>query len=162
MTAVKSQSVAEHSFNVVCIALWLARHYPAKDVNLLEVMQHALQHDRFESITGDIASPAKRMGAVSENLPKAAVSQNTGALVKLADMLEALWFVRREKALGNTTLGAVEADLDAAIRQLLYENAWVSSWLKDDGMPVSMVLYMKFMQAVDFNVHPGMESIHEV
>ena len=116
----------------------------------------------LESITGDIASPAKRMGVVTENLPKTAVSQNTAALVKLADMLEALWFARREKALGNTTLGSIEADLDEGIRVLLHENMWLSSWLKDEGMPVSMALYTRFMQAVDFNMHPGMENVNEV
>ena len=69
----RSQSVAEHTFEVATIALWLLErtrltetislsHYKA------EILEWALCHDMAEVITGDFPSPVKHIGTIKEQL----------------------------------------------------------------------------------------------
>lgn len=81
----RSQSVAEHTYRVAVIArdLGLRLNVPGTG-NLAAVS--ALYHDTEESVTGDIPSTAKP--------PTPWPDTQVGVLVKLADMLESMWWVR--------------------------------------------------------------------
>ena len=95
----KQQSLAEHSFNVAMIARALAKALGVPDE---QITKAALCHDLDEIITGDIPTPFKAMArekgmelneiyqhATGRTLAK--VYEN---IVKLADILEARWYVQ--------------------------------------------------------------------
>jgi 5'-deoxynucleotidase YfbR-like HD superfamily hydrolase len=105
---IQKQSVAEHCFNVERIArkiavVWFDLQDP-KELNLLS--QVALHHDDEEAITGDIPGPAKK-GIFNETYLDALsaawynVDGQTRRIVKLADLMEAFWFLSMEVAMGN-------------------------------------------------------------
>lgn len=93
----RDQSVAEHSFNVLLIALELAR---AGDVDPFSIVDYAIHHDMDEVYTGDIPSSFKR--TLLKHVPAAKplvqapyeVDPVIKAVVKLADYLEAIYYVR--------------------------------------------------------------------
>ena len=117
----RQQTVAEHSWGVamICRKLW-----PQDSI----LMEAALCHDLGEGYTGDIPWPAK---AANYNLNDIAGDmeivelRRLGALVdleplqykslKIADMLELLYFVVEEMELGNRTLDNV---FNLALRHL--------------------------------------------
>lgn len=84
----RSQSVAEHSFNVAMIALELCRKLPcATAVGLeAEIMHIALHHDLDEVIEGDIPSPQKG--------DKLWGDINAETIVRIADLIEAYAFIK--------------------------------------------------------------------
>lgn len=105
---IQKQNVAMHCFNVERIARRMAVHWlnildPAVLDNLSQI---ALHHDDDEAVTGDMPSPAKSI--LAENyLDKVASAwyNEPGPLrelVKLADRMEAYWFLTVEVKLGNT------------------------------------------------------------
>ena len=81
----KTQSVAEHSFNVAIITKRLCRMlmYSFDIVNNMVV--YALDHDYDEVYTGDIPTPAKVKVKVKDS--------DTPTVIKLADVIEAYIFV---------------------------------------------------------------------
>lgn len=90
----RSQSVAEHSFHVSHITLWLlgfSSYREDKDF-VLDCLIYAITHDADESVTGDIPSPSK-MARLDR--PQSEI------LVKVADGLEAYAFLLEEKMMGN-------------------------------------------------------------
>lgn len=109
----KPQSVGEHSFNVVGIALrvaeaikWNGRLHHSE---MLKLITWALNHDIVEVYTGDIPTPFKRalekhgakITAAEEEFMKEyggmsriAESEVYGLIVKFADLLEAIWFLK--------------------------------------------------------------------
>lgn len=102
----QTQSVAEHSFGVAALALWLRENYSV-DVPLGEVLRDALTHDQLEALYGDTPSPA------IEHTRREGTSAR---LVKLADACEAWLFLTRETRMGNTTVRSV---LDDAVRRVV-------------------------------------------
>jgi hypothetical protein len=92
----RRQSVAEHSFHVTALAVWLVTLHGrgSEGKFVLEVMQYAMTHDITEAGEGDAPSPSK---------PKAEASaeDQVKVVVKCADILEALMFAYEEKMLGN-------------------------------------------------------------
>lgn len=95
----KEQSVAEHSFGVMLIVVELGKH--VSDREMVEcALAYAMVHDQDEVYSGDIASPFKRelrarCPAVIEHLDSGMdVPSAAKALVKLADFLEAIHFLR--------------------------------------------------------------------
>lgn len=93
----RDQSVAEHSFNVAIIAKHLAE--AVTGMRMGEVLEYALIHDMDEVFTGDIASSFKRQlkaqfppVAAAFGQPVAA-SPEVKAIVKLADMMEAMHYL---------------------------------------------------------------------
>ena len=101
LRTIQRQSVAEHCFNVERIAVQIAMEWfrIANVKELHEISQLALHHDDEEAITGDIPSPAKEPKSeaeIEEDLKFVAY-----AIVKLADIMEAYWFLRMEIAMGN-------------------------------------------------------------
>lgn len=92
----RRQSVAEHSFHVSTLALWLVRmHARADDGKFeLEVLRYALTHDVAEASTGDAPSPSKPK-------PEPSDEDQVKVVVKCADLLESMLFMYEESLLGN-------------------------------------------------------------
>jgi 5'-deoxynucleotidase len=109
----RTQTVAEHSFNVVGVAMRLARNIDWNGImhhsDHLKLVSWALGHDIVEVYTGDIPTPFKR--ALEQNganvlaaeeqflkeyggMAREADGTVYGMIVKLADMLEAVWFLK--------------------------------------------------------------------
>lgn len=105
----RSQSVAEHSYNVAMIAAYVADRLPSKvkPAGLREiVINWSLAHDLPELVTGDIPTPIK--ADIRESLNKAernlfpemfahkdSMSRLGLAICKVADLLEAIQFANR-------------------------------------------------------------------
>lgn len=96
---IKKQTVAEHSYNVAVLTYWLCIRL-GKDANTIAIsVLKALVHDSSEAITGDMPSPIKR------NVPPA---ENEGELlVKVADSIESILFIRHEYDLGHRNLADI-------------------------------------------------------
>jgi hypothetical protein len=92
----RRQSVAEHSFHVSTLALWLVRLHARRDDGKfeLEVLRYALTHDIGEASTGDAPSPSKPKS-------KASHEDQVKVLVKCADLIESIMFMHEESLLGN-------------------------------------------------------------
>lgn len=94
VSTIQSQSLAEHSFNVCMIARCICEEADVDDVN---VIKYALDHDLDEVHSGDIPSPAKeRMGIKDLYNGKSRDLCNHGerAIVKAADLIDALLFIK--------------------------------------------------------------------
>jgi hypothetical protein len=96
----KSQSLAEHQFNVAMIAATIATKLKANNSFIKNVTILALMHDAPEIVMGDIPTPAKRRGSkegVFEfKLPfdiHVGDSESARKIVKAADFLDAIHFV---------------------------------------------------------------------
>lgn len=103
---IQKQSVAEHCFNVERIATQIAIKWMGiREIELLfGISQYALHHDDDEALTGDIPSTAKgyvQINLVSESHKWAHGNDTVIHVVKLADLLEAVWFLSIESKLGN-------------------------------------------------------------
>tara|TARA_R110000744_G_C19371646_1_gene562790 strand:+ start:22958 stop:23494 length:537 start_codon:yes stop_codon:yes gene_type:complete len=105
----RSQSVAEHSYNVAMIAAYIVDRLPneARPAGLREAVTNwSLVHDLPELLTGDIPTPIKE--EIGEALKKAErklfpqimmYKDNVGklglAICKVADLMEAIQFANR-------------------------------------------------------------------
>jgi HD containing hydrolase-like enzyme len=98
LRTIQKQSVAEHCFNVERIATQISIAWMLIiDVEELNsISQLALHHDDEEAITGDIPSPAK------ERVEIEVKPHIHYRIVKLADLMEAFWFLTMELNMGNT------------------------------------------------------------
>ena len=103
---IRNQTVAEHSFNVAMLTVELLKGIDSAPVHA--IMVHALTHNFDEAITGDIAPQTKaRLGVKSPDITvqgwgtfnKSIYSDTMPELsyriVKLADSMEALMFIRQ-------------------------------------------------------------------
>jgi len=98
---IRLQSLAEHSFNVAMIAGEIAKLIPTVPVSTIYRM--VLEHDLEEVIIGDIPTPTKKKFAkagLNYNkaarrifTPEAEAEPNHVLLIKMADKMEALWFL---------------------------------------------------------------------
>lgn len=116
-----NQNVAEHSFHVCSLVLWLADRSAAVargSVTREQLMYAALFHDESEALTGDIAAPAKRwmdksqFDDLSERLGILEFEDdNIKSIIKVADLMEALVFLHEEKAQGNDSVQRIKLDV---------------------------------------------------
>lgn len=92
----RKQSVAEHSYGVALFSTMLLEvHARGKEPAFrLEVLEYSIEHDKEESVTGDVPSPSKQSKAIDK-------SDQVRILVKCADLLEAMAFMYEEILLGN-------------------------------------------------------------
>ena len=104
VNTIKKQSVAEHCFNVERIARRIAEAW-FENTDLDLVSQIALHHDDDEAVSGDIPGPAKNILSEKYLDSVADMWYNHPCLerqiVKLADKMEAYWFLTMESKLGN-------------------------------------------------------------
>lgn len=105
----RRQSVAEHSYNVAMIAAMIVDNLPdySKPFGIREqAVNWALVHDLPELVTGDIPTPVKSHIGTEINLMeeklfpklmthKEATGQTALAIVKLADLIEAIQFAQK-------------------------------------------------------------------
>lgn len=110
----REQSVAEHSYNVLLIAMELAVETHDRDI-MEEVIRYALHHDIEEVYTGDIPSSFKRQ--LRAQCPEVAplldgdihCPDEVKAIVKLADYLEAIYYIREFG--GSRLTESIQADI---------------------------------------------------
>lgn len=96
---VKDQSLAEHTFNVTMIARAICKELRHDDA---EVTKAALAHDLDEIFTGDIPTPFKtaarekgvELNDIYEKVTNRKLSDLDSRIVKIADIVEAYWFIR--------------------------------------------------------------------
>ena len=121
VNTIKKQSVAEHCFNVERIAHNIARlWFGYSDApTLYRISQIALHHDDDESITGDLPSPAKNVLSEAYLDAHRDLWYNRDGpehdVVKLADKMEAYWFLTMESKLGNKYIAEYRAEVEAKV-----------------------------------------------
>lgn len=101
MPVIRRQTNGEHIFLVARYAEMIMKNHDIKEVLLSDVLSYALRHDDAEAINGDIPSPApanQLKDRSDENLFDPLVV----AIVKTADKLEAVYYLKEEERLGNT------------------------------------------------------------
>jgi len=89
----RTQSLAEHTFNVVTIARSIANKLGMDDI---KIMKYAFDHDLDEVNTGDIPSPTKEKLKIKDcyaGKNKSECSSREIAIVAIADLIEAVWFI---------------------------------------------------------------------
>lgn len=121
---IKKQSVAEHCFNVERIALQIARNWFNMTYvqELFTISQIALHHDDDEAITGDIPGPSKHVLSEKYLDDHRWLWYNLECpehdIVKLADKMEAYWFLSMEDKLGNRYITEYRAELEAKVLEM--------------------------------------------
>lgn len=119
VNTIKRQSVAEHCFNVERIARRIAMDWfkITDESKIAYVSQVALHHDDDEAISGDIPGPSKNI--LSEKyLDSLGRAWYNGPclerqIVKLADKMEAYWFLTMEAKLGNKYIADYRSEVEA-------------------------------------------------
>ena len=105
----RSQSVAEHSYNVVMISAYIVDKLPneIKPAGLREIVVNwSLVHDLPELVTGDIPTPIKELirtsldGAEKDLFPelslyKESLCELSRVICKIADLMEAIQFANK-------------------------------------------------------------------
>lgn len=168
LPTIRTQSVAEHSFHVAHIALWLLEKLPGVDAEPFPaafertLLYYALIHDETEAITGDIPSPGggnhalpgkskeyeKTFGLGTATLDEDQFDLVIYDILKLADLLEAWLFIKEEQSLGNDTLhfsvqGSILNRLHAMLQRFgLHDHSLLEA----------------FVQAYDPTIHPVEEG----
>lgn len=134
---IRTQSNAEHSFNVAVIALRIAEQwYSITGSQLLAaILKRALFHDFWESITGDPPTYMKQFldeaGAIEQFRANGASEgtdlsetdrQIVKIIVKMADFIDALIFLHMEMSLGNRSVSNHISEIEARFQKFLEEN----------------------------------------
>ena len=154
---VRKQTVAEHSHGVAAIVLWLLNRGldMGQEPNRSSILEYAIRHDEYESMTGDTPATAKMVGLVVDNTPKHAFSATTKNIVKVADFIEALLFICSEEAMGNKTLDSVFTFVFMGACNYWDENNLDRLF----GLPEFKELWWEVSRAASANIHPGMEKL---
>lgn len=137
LQTIRTQSVAEHSFNVALIALRIAEQWYAlsSDKLIAAILKRALFHDWWESVTGDPPTYMKPFideGRAVDQFIAHGLSEGTDLgdtereavriIVKMADYIDALIFLRMEVSLGNLSVANHIKEMERRFRIFLEEN----------------------------------------
>ncbi len=158
---IRRQNTAEHSFHVACMALWLAdRHQRVHDGSISkgDVLQYAIEHDEYEAISGDIPSTFKRQirdvyGSMELEIKCDPVNPTVANIIKCADYLEALTFLREEMAMGNQRCSAIWTDV---------QEAFIPHWEQFEWGPLNhdkpswSGIIMRVTKILNPTSHPGL------
>lgn len=142
---VYKQNVAEHTFHVLWIYLWLHNRF-AVSKNDFYALCRIIEHDADEAMTGDGPSPSKPF-------PDASDADAERCWIKIADYLEAYLFIREDAALGNSTMNAICIDV-CNRGQVFVERLRAFGW----GVPDFTKLASDLWGEVDVKKHPGMRG----
>jgi 5'-deoxynucleotidase YfbR-like HD superfamily hydrolase len=147
---IRTQTVAEHSFNVACLCDYLVGfHSQSHDPYFRHMlMATALRHDLEEAITGDSPSPIK---ASTRKAPGTLSSVET--VVKVADKIDAALFCMDEIEMGNTAIKDVLEDV--LNKGVIY---WFHfSWGDDSRKPQFRELVHTLHEECRISRHPTLE-----
>lgn len=142
---INQQSTADHSFHVSWIALWLTQYHCYQNLAWFEreVLIYAIVHDSSESISGDFPSSIKEIiqphfdfKTLDEGMiPQ--ISNATRNVVKVADCIDALLFLKEEMSMGNKRIQDVYNDVQFKANKSWYKFDW-----KYDKMEKPKLEYM--------------------
>lgn len=140
---ITQQNVAEHSFHVAWIMVWLCDRigYPLN----VAMLKEALVHDHDEAYTGDIPSTAKKISIGPVGSDK--------CVLKIADCLEAALFIQEEINMGNKSLNDILQDI--------YDKGetWVTGLGAMTGRNDKFrVIFDELSRITDLKNHPGMRK----
>lgn len=142
----KTQSVAEHSFQVAMITGRICQILGKDELFTARATRYALHHDLGEVLTGDIASPVKKMintealaefeGSIRVFGEPIATDPECVDIVKLADTLEAVKFLFenattdqgrriRETLTGKAAELAFRLGVSAVMGELLFHPGFI-------------------------------------
>jgi len=150
---IRRQSVADHSFHVIWIATWLAQKTNQYDNSLAsEILLHGITHDKSESYTGDIPSPAKRSGRVTEVLPFPLhlISELAEEVCGVADIVEAVISCNEEIGMGNAAMAPVKEGLLNTLTSCVDSCEHWTGTIHDVG---------DLLKIVNVATHPSMEIL---
>lgn len=151
---IQSQNVAEHSFHVASIAGWLCQftaYCDSLDKRGL-VIQRAMVHDSREAVSGDIPSPYKKFVDDPEDVHEEGQLQ---VIIKLADLLESIAFLKEETAMGNGRVTPVINSLMGKL-ELVFTKLDLAI---NCGTMTFAELMKKFETALSPYSHPIMEEL---
>jgi hypothetical protein len=128
----RTQSVAEHCFNVQRICIRIAPWFKISSaLELYRLSQAALHHDDNEALTGDIPWTAKGYVKEGENgvdtgaaLWYDSAGDRIKSIVKLADLLEAYHFLAMEMQTGNWYLIEHKISMRERIMEFIADHNW--------------------------------------
>jgi 5'-deoxynucleotidase len=160
---IRNQNVAEHSYHVCSLALWLAdRSAPVArgSTTREQIMYAALYHDESESMTGDIAAPAKKW---MDKLQFVNLSKRLGIqeyendevkqIIKMADLLEAYLFLHEEISMGNQAVWTIMNDVSDNL-----VGAWEQFEYNDHPKPSATELVQELLVCLNASKHPCVEQ----
>lgn len=111
---IQNQSVAEHSFNVAWIYIWLCK-ITRRGVSV-QALKACLAHDLEEGFTGDIPAPAMPSTLDLDNMDREEF------MVAIADQLDAWLFLRLEMGMGNTSISSIMMDVRDKMDHLIHKS----------------------------------------
>lgn len=166
---IRKQSVGEHSFQVAVIAVWLLEAMHGIELESSEeasgIVAAAVFHDEAEAVTGDLPSPLKRALRGSIETFEAQIGADlrlpdrVAALLKLADLLEALLFIREEQSMGNGMLTAVYKDVYDNLHRAFDD--YVATADTEPRHRVFSTFVQNFFTTFHQSSHPVMEATEE-
>lgn len=152
---IRRQNVAEHSFHVAAIALWL-NQFLQIGIEENYLLKEALFHDEWESITGDTPSNFKHVVKKAIDYYEAAKKGHVNIklrIIKLADIIEAMLFIEEEMRLGNKSLQPVFDELmvkGRLVQQDLMPTWDVELWdeMLEEKSPLDYLLSCKELREI--------------
>lgn len=166
VSTIRNQSVAEHSFHVATLCLWLGPLHDdvyAGNTSMGDVLTSALRHDEMESISGDVPSPIKPhmegtsmdMLGAKLDLDQYGCSLAIKQIVKVADVLEALIFLNEEMGMGNKSVLRIQRSIYPSL---------VSQWTgfnykKGREKPTAAKIMQEAINIFDPETHPALDHI---
>lgn len=155
---INKQNVAEHAFHVTWLMAWLCNRFKVPITSKRLIM--ALCHDATEAVTGDIPTPAKNKPPIPKSLNSAYNIDKL--LLKTADSLEALMFIKEEIDMGNNAVLDVYVDIvdrgtrwTDALRMNIYES---DRRRKVTSMPDFEQLFDELYNECKLSRHPALEK----
>lgn len=135
VSTLRQQSVAEHSFNVIIIAERVALNWfqITDPVRLYYITRRARYHDYYESVTGDAPTYMKRFineaaahleieANLTEDIDIGVEHELDRIIVKIADFLDALIFLRMEVSHGNRSVVNHLRKMEERFREYLLDH----------------------------------------
>lgn len=154
-TVVK-QNVAEHTFHVCHVALWLAERHALlhSGKHTGELLLYALKHDMDEAVTGDMPTPSKPKVTPVRPLIMS-VENSVKSVAKIADSLEAYLYTMEEFNMGNQRILSVQHDIKKRMEPHWNNFEWHVAW---GTKPTLNDIIAAFMNTYFVSIHPGLEN----